>query len=79
MAKKARKKSAAKGKKKSRPVTKKKTKVRAVAKKKTTARKTKPITIRDRLSNAYHTVVDTMKGADQLRNKLEKPGTSETE
>jgi hypothetical protein len=78
MAKKARKKSAAKSNKKSKAV-KKKTKVRAAAKKKKSARKAKRKTIGDRLSNAYHTVVDTMKGTDRLRNKLEAPGTSETE
>lgn len=80
MAKKARKKSAAKRGKKSKA---KKTKAKAVIKKKKTARKakraTKPKTIGDRLSNAYHTVVDTVKGTDRLRNKMEKPGTSETE
>lgn len=77
MAKKARKKSAARAKKKSKAVTKKK--ARAVTKKKKTTRKTKPKTIGDRLSNAYRTVVDTVKGTDQLRNKMEKPGTSESE
>jgi hypothetical protein len=84
MAKKARKKSAAKTKKKSKAkkvVAKKKTKARVVAKKKKKkpARKAKPRTIGDRLSNAYHTVVDTVTGTDQLRNKMEKPGTSETQ
>lgn len=77
MAKKARKKSkpAKKTKaraKKSKPAPKKK------ATKRKTKRKTKPEGIGDRLSSAYHTVVDTVKGTDQLRNKLEKPGTSET-
>ena len=42
-------------------------------------RATKPQTIGDRLSSAYHTVIDTVKGTDQLRNKMEKPGTSESE
>lgn len=84
MAKKARKKSAAKTKKKSKAkkvVAKKKTKARVVAKKKKkkTARKAKPRTLGDRLSSAYHTVVDTVKGTDQLRNKMEAPGTSESE
>ena len=79
MATKVRKKSAAKGKKKSKAVTKKNTKVWAVAKKKKAARTAKPKTIRDRLSNAYHTVVDTVKGTDRLRNKMETPGTSESE
>jgi hypothetical protein len=73
MAKKARKKSAAKRGKKSKPAKKKK------AARRVTRRKAKRKTIGDRLSNAYHTVVDTVKGTDQLRNKMEKPGTSETE
>ena len=83
MAKKARKKSTAKTKKRSKAAGKKpalkKTKARAVTKKKKAARKAKPKTLGDRLSNAYRTVVDTVTGTDQLRNKLEKPGTSETE
>jgi hypothetical protein len=33
----------------------------------------------DRVSGAYRTVVDTIKGADRLRNKMEPPATSETE
>ncbi len=91
MAQKARKKSAAKRGKKSKPA--KKTKARAAAKKSKPApkkkatkrkakrkakRKSKPQTIGDRVANAYHTVVDTVKGTDQLRNKIEPPGTSET-
>ena len=66
MAKKARKKSAAKSKKKSKA-------------KKVATKKAKRPTIGERVSNAYHTVVDTVKGTDQLRNKMETPGTSETE
>ena len=82
MAKKARKKSkpAKKTKaraKKSKPVPKKKAAKRVTKRK--AKRASKPQTIGDRLSSAYHTVVDTVKGTDQLRNKLEKPGTSETE
>jgi Ni/Co efflux regulator RcnB len=80
MAKKARKQSAAKAKKKAKPVATKKR--RPVAKKKVARkakRKTKRQTVGDRLSNAYRTVLDTAKGTDQLRNKLEPPGTSETE
>lgn len=78
MAKKARKKSkpAKKTKartKKSKPAPKKK------AAKRKAKRAPKPQTIGDRLSSGYHIVVDTVKGTDQLRNKLEKPGTSETE
>ncbi len=85
MAKKARKKSAAKTKKKTQPAPK--TKTKALPKKKKAARKAKPIpkpmpkpkTIGDRLSSAYHAVVDTVTGTDQLRNKMEKPGTSVSE
>lgn len=31
----------------------------------------------DRVSGAYRTVVDTIKGTDRLRNKMEPPATSE--
>ena len=77
MAKKARKKSAAKRGKKSKPAKKKKTAKRVTKRK--AKRAAKPKTIADRISNAYHTIVDTVKGTDQLRNKWEKPGTSESE
>jgi hypothetical protein len=43
------------------------------------AKKAKPTTIGERLSSAYHAVVDTVTGTDTLRNKMEKPGTSETQ
>jgi hypothetical protein len=33
----------------------------------------------DRLKSAYRTVIDSVKDTDNLRNKLEPPGTSETE
>jgi hypothetical protein len=89
MAKKARKKTVAKSKKKSKAkkvatrkvVASKRTKTRVVAKKnkKKAAAKAKPRTLGGRLANAYHTVVDTVTGTDQLRNKMEKPGTSETQ
>jgi hypothetical protein len=36
-------------------------------------------TLGDKVSGAYRTVVDTVKGTDRLRNKLEPPATSETE
>jgi len=82
MAKKARKKSkpAKKTKartKKSKPASKKKAAKRKTKRK--AKRAAKPQTIGDRLSSGYHIVVDTVKGTDQLRNKMEKPGTSETE
>ena len=83
MAKKARKKSAAKRGKASKA---KKTKVKATkqakpaAKKKAKrARKAKRQSIGERISSGYRTVVDTVKGTDRLRNKLEQPGTSESE
>lgn len=81
MAKKARKKSAAKRGKKSKPAKKKKA-AKRVSKRKTkrkAKRASKPKTIGERLSSGYHPVVDTVKGTDKLRNKLEPPGTSETE
>lgn len=77
MAKKARKKSAAKRGKKSKPAKKKKAAKRVG--KRRTKRARKPHTIGERLSSGYRTVVDTVKGTDRLRNKLEPPGTSETE
>jgi hypothetical protein len=58
-----------------------KAKTKKAARKKA-ARKRKPKappSIGDRLANAYQTVVDTVKGTGTLRNKLEPPGTSETE
>jgi hypothetical protein len=79
---------AKKTRKKSKPAKKTKTRAKKSVPKKKAAKRvtkrkakraTKPQTIGDRLSNAYHTVVDTVKGTDQLRNKLEKPGTSEIE
>ena len=33
----------------------------------------------ERISGAYHAVIDTVKGTGALRDKLERPGTSETE
>ena len=75
MAKKTRSKSTGRGKKKSKPAKKK----AKAAKKKTTARTPRRASIGDRLSSAYRTVVDTVKGTDRLRNKMEPPGTSETE
>ncbi len=33
----------------------------------------------EKVTGAYRTVVDTIKGTDQLRNKMEPPATSETE
>ena len=36
-------------------------------------------TLGDKVSGAYRTVVDTIKGTDRLRNKLEPPASSETQ
>ena len=74
MARKKRKSSAGKRKKKSRAMTRKKS--RAQARKRKVRRRR---TLGDKVSNAYRTVVDTIKGTDRLRNKLEPPATSETE
>jgi len=38
-----------------------------------------PRTLGNQLSRAYRTVIDTIKGTDRLRNKMEPPATSETE
>ena len=35
--------------------------------------------LRAKVSGAYRTVVDTIKDTDRMRNKLEQPGTSESE
>jgi hypothetical protein len=37
-----------------------------------------PQSIGDQISNAYRTVVDTIKETDRLRNKLEPPAVSQT-
>jgi hypothetical protein len=36
-------------------------------------------TLGNKIKGAYQVVVDTIKGTDQLRNKMEPPATSETE
>lgn len=83
MAKKTRKTSAVKPKKKSKSVRKKsalkKTKVKAKAKTKRKTKAAKSKSIGNRLAGAYRAVIDTVKETDALRNKLEQPGTSETE
>ena len=84
MAKKARKKSVAKAKKAKGAKAKTKTKTKTKAKSKTSVRK-KPARkaqrkgIAGRVAGAYHTVVDTIKETGALRDKMEPPGTSETE
>lgn len=81
MAKKARKKSAAKSKKtakkKSKALSKKPLIKKKSAKKKKRAAPSR--TFKQKVSGAYRTVVDTIKGTDDLRNRLEPPATSETE
>lgn len=42
-------------------------------------RKAKSKTIGGRIADAYKAVVDTVKGTDTMRNKMEQPGTSESE
>lgn len=42
-------------------------------------RKRRPQTLGNKMKRAYQAVVDTIKGTDQLRNKMEPPATSETE
>jgi hypothetical protein len=44
-----------------------------------TVRKRRPRSLGSKVKGAYRTVVDTIKGTDQLRNKMELPSTSETE
>jgi hypothetical protein len=85
MAKKARKKSAAKGKKVKRATATAKVKTKPkskIATKNKPARKPRPKArlkgITDKVVSAFHTLVDTIKETDALRNKMERPGTSET-
>lgn len=89
MAKKARKKSVAKAKKAkgakakgAKAKTKTRTKTKAKSKtsvRKKPARKARPKGISGRVAGAYHAVVDTIKETGALRDKMEPPGTSETE
>lgn len=89
MAKKARKKSAAKGRKTATKKSKKKVRVmpkQAVRRKKAKtsvknkkARRTKPKGLTGKIAGAYNAVVDTFTGTGDLRNKLEQRGTSESE
>ncbi|MGA7332352.1 MAG: hypothetical protein WBX77_11615 [Pseudolabrys sp.] len=63
-------------------VGKKKKKSRGPSKRKIKARKTpkrQSRNVADKVKSVYRTVVDTIKGTDQLRNKMEPPATSETE
>ncbi len=76
MARRKSKKSASKRKKKSRPVRRKKSRVSTKQRKR---RKPQSKTLGAKVSRAYRTVVDSIKGTDELRNKMELPSTSETE
>lgn len=69
----------AKAKARPRTSTKSARKTKRKSRARTSRAKTKSPTIGSRLSQAYHTVVDTVTGTEALRNKLEPPGTSETE
>ena len=73
MAKKARKKSAARRTKTSR----KKSKSAPKRKKNIAKRRSKPR--KSKIERAYSAVIDTFEGTDKLRNKMEQPGTSESE
>jgi hypothetical protein len=80
MAKKARKKASKKLTKKS--AVKSKAKKKSPAKKRSFAKKRKKPAAKGigaRVTSAYRTVVDTFTGTDQLRNKMEQKGTSESE
>ena len=90
--KKARKKTAVKGRKKrtkAAPARKRKSgavakarskaKSKPAAKKKKRARKAKPESIGQKVAGAFGAVVDTLAEARALRDKLEPPGSSETE
>jgi hypothetical protein len=78
--KKAKKSTAKKGAKKSKKKTVKKAAKKSSPKKKAkAAKRKKPATIGDKISGAYHAVVDSITGTDALRNKMSKTGASESE
>jgi hypothetical protein len=52
---------------------------KAPKKKAKAAKRKKPATLTDKISGAYHTVVDSITGTDTLRNKMSKTGASESE
>ena len=74
MAKKTRKKASAKRTNKSKKKGMKKSRL-APKKKKNVARKKR----KGKIARAYSALVDTFKGTAKMRNKLEQPGTSESE
>jgi hypothetical protein len=54
----------------------------SAAKRKVTPRKkpaARPLTIGEEFMSAYRVVRDTFKGTGRMRNKMERPGTDETE
>jgi hypothetical protein len=73
MARKRRTSSAGKRRKKSR------TAIRKTARPRVKKRRRRAQTLGGRVAGAYRAVVDTIKGTDKLRNKLEPPATSETQ
>jgi hypothetical protein len=71
---------------KTKPKTKAKSKSKAKPKTKPKAKSTSKRKVKaaspglgERISGAYHAVIDTVKGTGTLRDKLERPGTSESE
>jgi hypothetical protein len=52
---------------------------KAPKKKAKAAKRKPPATIGDKISGAYHAVVDSITGTDTLRNKMSKTGASESE
>jgi hypothetical protein len=82
MAKKARKKAGKRLSKKPAKKSAAKTKKKPAAKKAKRAPKNKKTAAKGlgaKVAGAYRAVVDTIKGTDQLRNKMEQRGTSESE
>lgn len=78
--KKSSKKSAAKrGKKAAKKTVKKSAKKSPAKKKAKPAKRKKPKTFTEKVSGAYHAVVDSVSGTNDLRNKMSKPGDSESE
>ena len=74
MARRKRRLTAGKRKKKSKPASRKTHRRKTRRKTRRRAR-----SIGDKVTGAYRAVVDTIKGTDRLRNKMEPPATSETE
>ena len=77
--KKSSKKSAAKRGKKAAKKTVKKSAKKSAKKKTKPAKRKKPTTFTEKVSGAYHAVVDSVTGTNDLRNKMSKPGDSESE